>query len=170
MLNGSAIKFQLIICSTKRTRKSACSPNIYLKCHLLKNAPAYFPKYRNDVWFLILASIQEERFRNAPDINFMKKEPLGIATWESKDYIARNRYSSFLFPHTSLGNPILLNLVRLHWMSLGGVVKVFGFPSINGKQPIIHLLNRYKLYSFSLLTVRGKWGPPQRVNDHTWSG
>lgn len=100
----------------------------------------------------------------------MKKEPLDIATWESKDYIARNRYSSLLFPHTSLGNPILPNLVRLQRMSLEGVVKVFGFPSLNGKQPIIHLLNRYKLYSFSLLTVRGKGGPSQRVNDHTWSG
>lgn len=167
MLNGSAIKFQLIICSTKRTRKSACSTNTYLECHLLKNAPAYFPKHRNDVWFLILASVQEGWFRNAPDIDFMKKEPLDIATWESKHCIARNRYPLLPFPHISIGTPILSNLVRLYRMSLGGVVKVFGFPSINDKLPIIHLLNKYKLYSFYLLTVREKWGPSQRVNDHT---
>lgn len=141
----------------KMTRKSSCSPNMYLECHLLKNVPACFPKHSNSVWFHILASIQEEWFRNASDIDFVKKEPLDIATWESKDYITRSRYSSLPFPHTPFGNPILPSLARFCRMSFQSLW--ISMPSINGKQPIMQLLNRYKLYSFSLLTVRGKWGP-----------
>lgn len=127
MLNSSAIKFQQKTCSTKWTRKSACPPNTYLECHLLKNAPSYFPKH-NNVWFHILASIQEEWLRNSPDTDFTKKEPLDIATWETKDYIARNRYSSLPCPCNSPGNPILPNLATLYRMPLEGMVKVNGFP------------------------------------------
>lgn len=61
-LNGSAIKLHQKICSTEWTGKSVwvTSPNTYLEfCHL-SSSSTYFPKHNSDVWFHILASMQQK--------------------------------------------------------------------------------------------------------------
>lgn len=125
-----SIKLHQTICSTERTGKSAWATFTQYLLWMLppEKCSNLFPKTQQ--W---CTSMQEECLRNASDIDFMKKQPLDIATCESKDYckgqLLLSPVSSY-FPwqsHRVQFHNILQDAIRSdgerQWISM---------PSING--------------------------------------